>query len=138
MTGNWLRDVRDLALSGRLRAIGGRKGSARPNSCRDRSNHRCIADREESQDKDSFHRMREDRLGLRRGRSGSGQNDYRGACTRRQPRKSDMGPTAEVTILDCDIRFASRPTADIGSRFYDGVDAPRRHRCAKVEVLSTT
>ena len=85
MTTNRLRDVRDLALSGRLRAIGGRKGSARPNSCRDRSNHRCIADREESQDKDSFHRMREDRLGLRRGRSGSGQNDYRGAYTRRQP-----------------------------------------------------
>ena len=24
------------------------------------------------------------------------------------------------------------------SRIYDGVDAPRRHRCAKVEVLSTT
>jgi hypothetical protein len=26
----------------------------------------------------------------------------------------------------------------IGASIYDGVDAPRRHRCAKVEVLSTT
>ena len=91
MTTNRLRDVRDWALSGRLRAIGGRKGSARPNSCRDRSNHRCIADREESKDKDSFHRTSEDRIGLRWGRSGSGQTDYPGACTRRQPRMSDTG-----------------------------------------------
>jgi hypothetical protein len=31
------------------------------------------------------------------------------------------------------------PEADIGTAgIYDGVDAPRRHRCAKVEVLSTT
>ena len=138
MTTNWLRDVRDLALSGRLRAIGGRKVLPVPIPAVIAEIIATSRDREESQDKDSFHRMREDQLGLRRGRSGSGQNDYRGACTRRQPRKSDMGPTAEVTILDCDIRFASRPTADIGSRFYDGVDAPRRHRCAKVEVLSTT
>ena len=31
---------------------------SRPNSCRDCSNHRYIADREERQDKDSLHRMR--------------------------------------------------------------------------------
>ena len=34
------------------------------------------------------------------------------------------------------VNFALK--ADVGCRVYDGVDAPRRHRCAKVEVLSTT
>lgn len=33
--------------------------------------------------------------------------------------------------------LASRPTVEIGNRG-DGVDAPRRHRCAKVEVLNPT
>ncbi len=37
-------------------------------------------------------------------------------------------------IREADIEQAS-PSA---SSIYDGVDAPRRHRSAKVEVLSTT
>jgi hypothetical protein len=30
------------------------------------------------------------------------------------------------------------PSTGRNGAVYDGVDAPRRHRCAKVEVLSTT
>ena len=62
MTTNWLRDVRDLALSGRLRAIGGRKVLPVPIPAVIAQIIATSRDREESQDKDSFHRMREDRL----------------------------------------------------------------------------
>jgi hypothetical protein len=96
MTANWLRDVRDLALSGRLRAIGGRKVLPVPIPAVIAEITASWRDREESQDTDSFHRMREDRIGHRRGRSSSSRNDYPGACTRRQPRMSDMGPKSDV------------------------------------------
>ena len=45
------------------------------------------------------------------------------------------------TSTDVRSTVAFRGNADLTtgqSPIYDGVDAPRRHRCAKVEVLSTT
>ena len=44
-----------------------------------------------------------------------------------------------ATFDFCNIIEAKRTLVDRPpQRIYDGVDAPRRHRCAKVEVLSTT
>ena len=54
----------------------------------------------------------------------------------------DLVPSRQFAATQHLGRFGGEADIDWAApsqnRIYDGVDAPRRHRCAKVEVLSTT
>ena len=85
MTTNWLRDVQDWALNGRLRAIGGRKVLPVPIPAviaqTIATSRIAEGARINSPSPDA-----RDRIGVRRRRNAGGQKDYLGAYARRQPR----------------------------------------------------
>ena len=106
MTANWLRDVRDLALSGRLRAIGGRKVLPVPIPA-------VIAQTIAASPIAKRARIKIAFTGCARIDLDSDEVEaavartITGACTRRQPRKSDMGSFAtganQHQVLPCPL-----------------------------------